>query len=137
MASPTSEQTRGDTRTTENPGIVTDSRQRPVQGANASLDNSDPRWMTAMRRIFHVRILQPTGWELPFEERRKRRLFSALVVPGIVILLVFGLVHLFSGNLLEGWLDLFGGLWLLSTILWPAARRPKLFFGKTQLTLIW
>lgn len=65
-----------------------------------------------------MRMLQPAGLELTFEEWRKRRLFSALVVPGIVILLFFGLFHLFSGNLLEGWLDVFGGLWLLSTILW-------------------
>ncbi len=58
------------------------------------------------------------GMELPFEERRKRRLFSALTVPGIVILFVFGLYHLLTGNFLEGWLDMIGGLWLLSSILW-------------------
>jgi hypothetical protein len=118
MAPSTHEQTRRDTPITAHSGTGSDSHQIPAQGADAFPDNSDPRWVTAIRRIFHVRMLQPAGMELPFEERRKRRLFSALVVPGIIILLVVGLFHLFSGNLLEGWLHVSGGLWLLSSILW-------------------
>jgi signal transduction histidine kinase/ActR/RegA family two-component response regulator len=74
--------------------------------------------MLRMRWINRLRMLQPEGLELPFEERRKRRLFSALIAPGTVIMLGFGMYHLVHGNILEGFLDTIGGLWLLSSILW-------------------
>jgi signal transduction histidine kinase/ActR/RegA family two-component response regulator len=71
-----------------------------------------------MKGIFRVGLLQPVGLELPFEELRKRKLFVALIAPGTVIMLGFGLYHLFTGEILEGSLDTIGGLWLLSSILW-------------------
>lgn len=54
--------------------------------------------------------------ELGFEERRKRKLFAVLIVPGIAILLSFGVHHLLRRDVLEGVLDLAAGIWLLLSL---------------------
>ena len=59
----------------------------------------------------------PAGESLGFEEVRKRKLFAVLIVPGILILLSFGLHHLFNGIWLEGSLDLIACLWLITSLL--------------------
>ena len=71
----------------------------------------------ALRNIFSLEWVLPPGKELGFEEARKRKIFAALVVPGSTIPLIFGLHHLFGGNLLEGVLDLIGCLWLVTSLL--------------------
>jgi hypothetical protein len=118
MVPPANEQSPGDTGNHASSESHADFHPRFGQRADASRGIADPGWLAAIKRIFPVWRLQPSGLELPFDERRKRRLFSALIVPGMVILFVFGFFHLFTGNFLEGGLDVIGGLWLLSSILW-------------------
>ena len=71
----------------------------------------DWRWFTALGKIFRQDLVLPAGESLGFEEVRKRKLFAVLIVPGILILLSFGLHHLFNGIWLEGSLDLIACLW--------------------------
>ncbi len=54
--------------------------------------------------------------DLDFEESRKRRLFSILILPGIAILFTFSFYHLWLGNLIEGLIDLGAGIWLVFTL---------------------
>jgi hypothetical protein len=89
-----------------------------------------------MKGIFRVGMLQPTGLELPFEELRKRKLFAALIAPGTIIMLGFGLYHLVHGNILEGCLDTIGGLWLLSSILWLRRAKKGLPIYRINTTLL-
>ncbi len=51
------------------------------------------------------------------EEDRKRRLFILLAIPGTIFLAGFGLLNIFSGNPLGGWLDCLVALSLLACIL--------------------
>lgn len=53
---------------------------------------------------------------LGFEERRKRKLFAVLIVPGVGILLSFGVHHLLRREVLEGLLDLAAGIWLIASL---------------------
>ena len=53
---------------------------------------------------------------LGFEERRKRKLFAVLIVPGVGILLSFGVHHLLRRDVLEGLLDLAAGIWLVASL---------------------
>ncbi len=78
----------------------------------------------------------PPGSELTFEEMRKRKLFAALIVPGIIILSTFGCFHLFHGNLLEGLLDLFACLWLLFSLLGLRMMKKGLVLYRINTTLL-
>ncbi len=69
-----------------------------------------------MQDFFRWLMPKPVWLELSFEETRKRKVYAATVVPGVAIMLSFGLYHLFCANLLEGFLDVMGGLWMLGSI---------------------
>jgi signal transduction histidine kinase len=112
------EQSQHDTRIAASTASGGDSQRQPAQSDDPPQGGAASRWPATMVGIFRVGLLQPAGLELPFEELRKRKLFAALIAPGTVIMLGFGLYHLVHGNILEGWLDAIGGLWLLSSILW-------------------
>jgi signal transduction histidine kinase/CheY-like chemotaxis protein len=118
MAPPASEKPRRDTRTAPTSAPGEDPQRHPGPGADGSQNGTASLWPATLKGFFRVGMLQPAGMELPFEELRKRKLFAALVAPGTIIMLGFGLYHLVHGNILEGWLDTIGGLWLLSSILW-------------------
>jgi signal transduction histidine kinase/CheY-like chemotaxis protein len=117
MASPTKERSKREPHTAP-ASEIGDLHRRPYPSADASQDGTASLRLATMKGFFRVGMLQPVGLELPFEELRKRKLFAALVAPGTIIMLGFGLYHLVHGNILEGWLDAIGGLWLLSSILW-------------------
>jgi signal transduction histidine kinase/CheY-like chemotaxis protein len=53
---------------------------------------------------------------LDFEETRKRKLFTILILPGILMLFTFGLYHLSIGDMIEGLFDLVAGTWLVLTL---------------------
>jgi signal transduction histidine kinase len=64
-----------------------------------------------------------SGWQrldnrrdLDFEERRKRRLFTILILPGILILFSFAFYHLNHQEIIEGAIDLGAGIWLVITL---------------------
>jgi signal transduction histidine kinase len=67
--------------------------------------------------MFSLKFVLPYGKELDFEETRKRKLFATLILPSSTIPLIFGLHHLFTGNLVEGVLDLIGSLWMVTSLL--------------------
>jgi len=50
--------------------------------------------------------------DLDVEEIRKRRIFSILTLPGILIIFPFSFSHLFHNNWIEGFADLATGVWL-------------------------
>ncbi|MGD9367209.1 MAG: hypothetical protein PVH87_16035, partial [Desulfobacteraceae bacterium] len=54
--------------------------------------------------------------DLDFEETRKRRLFTILVLPGILMLFSFGIYHLAIGEVIEGLFDLVACTWLVLTL---------------------
>jgi signal transduction histidine kinase/CheY-like chemotaxis protein len=118
MAPPTKERSKREHHTAPASEIGEDLHRSPYPSADASQDGTASLRLATMKGFFRVGMLQPAGMELPFEELRKRKLFAALVAPGTIIMLGFGLYHLVHGNILEGWLDAIGGLWLLSSILW-------------------
>lgn len=54
--------------------------------------------------------------DLDFEETRKRRLFTVLVLPGILMFFSFGMYHLVIGEVIEGLFDLVACTWLVLTL---------------------
>ncbi len=78
---------------------------------------ADQDAVTRFRKVSHMGLVIPPGVELNFEEVRKRKLFAALIIPGIIILITFGVYHIMNGNVLEGSFDLIAGFWLSSTLL--------------------
>jgi signal transduction histidine kinase/CheY-like chemotaxis protein len=92
--------------------------------------------LATIKRLFSLGMLQPAGLDLPFEETRKRKLFAALIVPGVVIMHSFGLYHLFYSNILEGCLDVIGGLWMLASILWLRKAKKGLPIYRTNTILL-
>ena len=77
---------------------------------------SNRGWAAAFKTSRLLAMVVPRGVENDFEEVRKRKLFATLIVPGVIILLTFGSNHLLNGNLVEGCLDLSGGLWLICSL---------------------
>jgi signal transduction histidine kinase len=73
--------------------------------------------LSADKSILPLEWVLPPGKELAFEEVRKRKLFAAFTIPGVIILITFGVYHLFQLNLLEGCLDLLASLWLMFGLL--------------------
>ncbi|MEJ2153780.1 MAG: response regulator [Desulfobacteraceae bacterium] len=88
------------------------------------------------RKISPLEWVLPPGKELTFEEVRKRRLFAALIVPGIIILGTFGLYHLIHRNLLEGCLDLSASLWLVLSLFGLRMMNKGLVLYRINTTLL-
>jgi signal transduction histidine kinase len=104
------------------PGAVTgtktpESHKIPAKTSTTADSGSAHGLVRALRNIFTLEWVLPPGKELDFEEVRKRKIFATLAVPGSTIPLIFGLHHLFNGNLVEGTLDLIGCLWLVTSLL--------------------
>jgi len=93
-------------------------------------------WVAVLRGFISLKLVLPPGETLSFEETYKRRLFSNLIIPGIIILLSFGLHHLFNDNLLEGCLDLIGSLWLIFSVLWLRQMKKGLVIYRTNTALL-
>lgn len=91
--------------------------RQPAGQGNPSQNRMDKGKNSAARNIFLLEWVLPPGKSLTFEEVRKRKLFAALCVPGIIILVVFSVFHLYHQNLLEGYLDLLASLWLIFSLL--------------------
>jgi signal transduction histidine kinase len=79
---------------------------------------SSDRRASALEKFFPQNWVLPREETLSFEETYRRELFSNLILPGLIILLTFGLHHLFNHNFIEGCLDIAAGLWLILCILW-------------------
>jgi signal transduction histidine kinase/CheY-like chemotaxis protein len=93
-------------------------------------------WVTAIRDFFFLKLVLPPGKVLSFEEIYKRRLFSNLIIPGIIILLTFGLHHLFNRNFLEGCLDLIASFWLIFGVLWLRQMEKGVVIYRINATLL-
>jgi signal transduction histidine kinase len=75
-------------------------------------------WASIVRNRFSQNWVLPHEAALSFEEIYRRKLFANLILPGLVILLTFGLHHLFNHNYIEGCLDIAASLWLIFSIVW-------------------
>jgi signal transduction histidine kinase/CheY-like chemotaxis protein len=93
-------------------------------------------WVAIVQGFINPKLLQPPGEVLSFEEIYKRKLFSNLIIPGIIILLTFGLHHLFNHIFLEGCLDLIASLWLIFSVLWLRKMKKGLVIYRTNATLL-
>jgi len=84
---------------------------------NPAENESNQDTVSTVRSIFPLDWVLPPGKELTFEEVRKRKLFAALIIPGVIIPITFGFHHLFHHNHLEGFLDLLVSLWMIYSLL--------------------
>lgn len=90
------------------PASTADDARRKKNSLGCSVSGIQ-RWLIAWEHI----INRPG---LDFEETRKRRLFTILILPGIFILLTFAVYHLSHGTIVEGIFDLATCIWLLFTL---------------------
>lgn len=90
------------------PSSAVDDARRKKKSLECSVSGMQ-RWLRAWEQI----INRPG---LGFEEARKRRLFTILILPGIFILLTFAAYHLSHATIVEGIFDLTAGIWLLFTL---------------------
>lgn len=87
-------------------------------------------------KFFSQKWVLPPGETLSFEEIYKRKLFANLIVPGIAILLTFGLHHLFYSQFLEGSLDVVASLWLIFSLIWLRQMKKGLVIYRVNATLL-
>ncbi len=110
--------------------------QQPVAADNPTENRSDPDTTLAVRSSFPMGWVLPPGKEMTFEEVRKRKLFAALIVPGIIIMAAFGSFHLYHHNFLEGYLDLLASLWLILSFLGLRLTNKGLVIYRINTTLL-
>ncbi len=110
--------------------------ERPADLKNPKDSGNGRGLFSAVRNISPLEWVLPPEKELTFDEVRKRKLFAALIVPGIIILATFGLYHLFHHNPLEGYLDLFASLWLIFSLLGLRMMKKGLVIYRINSTLL-
>jgi CheY-like chemotaxis protein/PAS domain-containing protein len=118
------------------PETRTGTPAHPKQNDALSGGESTRGWVTAVRNFFSKKLVLLPEKGLTFEEIYKRRLFSNLIIPGIVILLTFGLKHLFNKNYLEGCLDLIAGFLLIFSVLWLRQMKKGLVIYRINSTML-
>jgi signal transduction histidine kinase len=118
------------------PEKVVDSLLHPAPSDALSGQGSTHSWLAAVRSFFSRKLVLPPGETLSFEEMYKRKLLFNPIIPGIIILLSFGLYNLLSNNFLEGCLDLIASLWLAFCVLYLRQRAEGLVIYRINTILL-